>query len=366
MSLFHNAYHNKKVLVTGNTGFKGSWITVWLLELGAEVYGISDQIPTRPSHFEAAHLSKKIEYFELDICHLERVQKTIQKIQPDFLFHLAAQPLVRLSYEDPVTTLNTNIIGTANILEALRVSNHPCNAVMITSDKCYDNVEWTWGYRETDALGGKDPYSASKGAAELVIKTYVYSYFSNPQSNIRVAVGRAGNVIGGGDWAQDRVVPDCITAWSQGDVGEIRNPVSTRPWQHVLEPLSGYLTLGQQLAENSKLNGAPFNFGPSSNQNFTVAQLIDEMQHYWPNAQWKDVSTPDNVHEANLLKLCCDKALHLLNWMPTLDFQETVRLTVEWYRHYYQHTNHDIFPFTRQQITEYTETAIRRGAKWTK
>jgi len=362
--LFQGIYKNKKVLVTGNTGFKGSWLIAWLLQLGTEAFGISNGIPTQPSHFESARLDQKIQYFEADICDLEQVKKIIQEVQPDFVFHLAAQSLVRLSYDDPIQTLTTNIIGSAHILEALRQVNHPCNVVMITSDKCYDNVEWTWGYRETDALGGKDPYSASKGGAEFVIKTYAHSYFSDQNSPIKVAVGRAGNVIGGGDWAKDRIVPDCMRTWSQNQSVEIRNPVSTRPWQHVLEPLSGYLVLGQKLAENSKLNGEAFNFGPNPNQNYSVAHLIEEMQKHWSDGSWKDISNPENPHEANLLKLCCDKALHTLDWKSVMDFEETIRYTVDWYRHYYENPNEDIYGFTRTQIEEYTHLAKKRGLSW--
>lgn len=365
MALFNNVYQNKKVLVTGNTGFKGSWLSAWLLQLGAKVHGISDRIPTVPSHFEEAKLAEQIHYLEVDVCDFDSVQQALVQIQPDFVFHLAAQPLVRLSYAEPLQTLKTNMMGTANILEVLRLIQHPCNAVMITSDKCYDNVEWTWGYRETDALGGKDPYSASKGGAELVIKTYAYSYFADAKSPVKVAVGRAGNVIGGGDWAPDRIVPDCMKSWSKSQKVEIRSPHATRPWQHVLEPLSGYLVLGQKLAENPTLNSEPFNFGPNANQNFTVAELIEEMKKHWSKAEWKDVSDPDQVHEANLLKLCCDKALHTLGWMSTLEFEETIRFTVEWYKYYYESPNLNTLELTLSQISEYTHIAQKRGLLWT-
>jgi CDP-glucose 4,6-dehydratase len=367
LSLLKNIYHNKKVLVTGNTGFKGSWLTAWLLELGAEVYGMSNGIPTNPAHFKVARLNEHIHHFDADIRNSELVNKIIHQVQPDFVFHLAAQALVRLSYREPLNTLNTNIMGTAHILEALRSMEHPCNAVIITSDKCYDNVEWTWGYRENDSLGGKDPYSASKGAAELVIRTYANSYFADKNSPVKIVSARAGNVIGGGDWAEDRIVPDCMKAWSQKKVVEIRSPGATRPWQHVLEPLSGYLSLGERLAANSALNGESFNFGPSADQNHTVGELIEAMEQHWKNIQWKDVSgTEKQVYEAGLLKLCCDKALSLLNWKPALNFQETVRLTVNWYRNYYEQPEADIFMFTRKQIKEYVTAAQDREVAWTK
>ncbi len=361
---FRNSYHSKKVLITGNTGFKGAWLTAWLLGLKANVYGLSLDIPTNPSHFVAARLKQKIDHFQQDICQLDSTKAIIREIKPDFVFHLAAQPLVRLSYQDPQQTLMTNIMGTANILESLRTLNHPCHAIIITSDKCYDNVEWLWGYRETDALGGKDPYSASKGAAELVIKTYVNSYFAEPESLVKVAIGRAGNVVGGGDWAVDRLLPDCVAAWANGKSVEIRNPQSTRPWQHVLEPLSGYLALGQQLAENHQLNGEPFNFGPSANQNLTVAEVLEEMAQYWPKSQWNSVSE-SRIYEARVLKLCCDKARYSLNWKPTLTFKETIGMTMAWYRHYYENPDADIWDLTQKQIENYTELAVNQAQGWT-
>ena len=362
--LFKDIYKNKKILVTGNTGFKGSWLTAWLLELKADVYGISINIPTNPSHFGKAGLGQKINHFEADICDLEQVIKIISEVKPDFVFHLAAQPLVRLSYEQPILTITTNILGSANILEALRKVNSPCNVVMITSDKSYDNVEWVWGYRESDDLGGKDPYSASKAGAEMAIKTYAHAFFRSVSSKVKVAVGRAGNVIGGGDWASDRIIPDCIRAWSQNLCADIRNSSSTRPWQHVLEPLSGYLLLGQKLAEDANLNGEAFNFGPNPNQNHSVEQLILEMKKHWTDSNWKKVSIEDQSHEANMLKLCCDKALHEISWRPVMSFEETVNYTIKWYMHYYQKPNKNIFDFTRNQIESYVELATMRKLAW--
>jgi CDP-glucose 4,6-dehydratase len=253
-----------------------------------------------------------------------------------------------------------------NILESLKQVNHPCCAIMITSDKCYDNVEWIWGYRETDALGGKDPYSASKGAAELIIKTYAHSFFNKSESNITVASARAGNVIGGGDWAQDRIVPDCVTAWSERINAKVRNLTPTRPWQHVLEPLSGYLLLGQKLFENPKINGEPFNFGPNANQNYTVGELVKEMQKNWPLTGVDVIPDPtEQKKEATLLKLCCDKAFHFLGWQPTLDFKETVKFTIDWYRKYYSQ-DEDIFDVTHQQIEKYVQLALARQQVWVK
>lgn len=361
--LFGDIYRNKKVLVTGNTGFKGSWLSVWLLKLGAQVYGLSDGIPTQPSHFAAGALKERITYVEKDIRSPDDVKNVIEKIRPDFVFHLAAQSLVRVSYTDPAGTVETNVIGTLNVLEALRQVNHPCRAVMITSDKCYDNVEWIWGYRETDALGGKDPYSASKGAAELLIRTYANSFYNKEESNVKVSSVRAGNVIGGGDWAKDRIVPDCIKAWSEGKPVIVRNLNATRPWQHVLEPLSGYLRVGQKLSEDPGLNGEPFNFGPPADQNYSVGELIKQMQKSWLGTRVEVLREDKDVKEATLLKLCCDKALHILGWKANMNFQETVKLTVDWYKTYYDKKK-DVFNMTCGQIDDYVRMAQERNLVW--
>jgi CDP-glucose 4,6-dehydratase len=365
---YSNVYKGKKVIVTGNTGFKGAWLTTWLLELGATVVGISNEIPTSPySLFEELALDKQINYIQEDIRNGEAIKQIFLAQSPDFVFHLAAQPIVIKSYTDPVDTMTTNIIGTVNILEALRSLQNECVAVMITSDKCYDNVEWMWGYKETDRLGGKDPYSASKGAAELMIKTYYHSYFSKPDSKIKLTAVRAGNVIGGGDWADRRIVPDCINAWINNEVVEIRSPQSTRPWQHVLEPLSGYLLAGKCLYENSSLNGEAFNFGPNSDQNKTVLELIDALAQVWGNTQNDNlykVIPPPTFHEAGLLKLNCDKALHLLSWKPVMNFKETTSLTTLWYKKFA--TNRvEMYSYTVNQIKQYASLANNRGLIWT-
>ncbi len=362
--MFTDIYKGKKVLVTGATGFKGSWLVAWLLEMGAEVSGFSIDIPTEPSHFSALKLDTKINHRFGDVSEPEAFCSFYNEIKPDIVFHLAAQPLVRKSYHDPVETFSTNVMGTAHVLEAIRLAGMPVAAVMITSDKCYDNVEWEWGYRETDALGGKDPYSASKGAAEIVIKTYYHSYFKN-QQDIRIASTRAGNVIGGGDWADDRLVPDCVKAWSTGGDVEIRSPKSTRPWQHVLEPLSGYLLLGQHLLISDKLNGEPFNFGPDPSSNYTVIELLSSLQKHWGIADKEhyQINPADrNFHEAGLLKLSCDKALAQLAWQPTLDFEETSRFTALWYKNFY--AGEDTEKLTSQQIKEYARLAGERDRVW--
>ena len=358
-------FKGANVLVTGHTGFKGGWLTLWLKHLGANVSGVSLGVPTEPSLFNTAQLQEQIDDHRLDIRDQDALKKLILKLQPDFVFHLAAQPLVRSSYENPIETISTNTLGTANVLDALRTLVKPVVAIMITSDKAYDNVEWVWGYRETDKLGGKDPYSASKGMAELVIRTFVESFFNSPHSNVSIGIVRAGNVIGGGDWAVDRIVPDCMRAWSNNEMVNIRSPDATRPWQHVLEPLSGYLCLAAALVQDSNKHGEAYNFGPPANQNYSVRLLIDEMAKYWKNIRWNDTSqSEEHLHEAGLLKLNCDKALFDLEWTPSLQFEETVRMTAEWYKAFYENNTDSMYEFSLSQIMEYTKLANERGLGW--
>jgi CDP-glucose 4,6-dehydratase len=364
MQIFEN-FKDKKVLITGHTGFKGSWLSIWMKMLGADVYGVSLDIPSSPSHFKTADLSGQVEDLRLDICDAESISALVQKIQPDFVFHLAAQALVRSSYESPVETMMTNAIGSANLLNSLRQLNKPVVSIMITSDKAYDNVEWVWGYRETDRLGGKDPYSASKGMAELAIKSFVESYFSSNNSNVKVGIARAGNVIGGGDWAYDRIVPDCMKSWADNKAVDIRNPMSTRPWQHVLEPLSGYLVLANDLYNDGVNHGQPYNFGPLSDQNHPVKDLINEMGKHWSYVRWNDISeSKEHLHEAGLLKLNCEKSMLDLHWQPVLTFEETVKMTVEWYKFFYQNQGESMMDFSTQQIVKYTQLATRRKLQW--
>ena len=354
----------KTVLVTGHTGFKGSWLTAWLKELGANVVGVALNPPTEPSHFSAAHLAEEIVDLRIDIRNQLDLENAVISAQPDFVFHLAAQALVRRSYEDPLETWQTNVLGTLHLLEALRKLDKPCAAVIITSDKCYDNVEWVWGYRETDAMGGPDPYSASKGAAELAIKSHIKSYFPKETSKIRIASARAGNVIGGGDWAADRIVPDCVKAWSTDNLVELRNPYSTRPWQHVMEPLSGYLSLAIALSHRPELHGEPFNFGPQAQQNHSVLELVKQMALHWEKVRWQDISAAiAGPYESGLLKLNCDKSLHYLQWYAVMGFEDTVRMTAEWYRAYYQQSA-QIFSTTNAQIAAYTAIAKQHGLAW--
>jgi CDP-glucose 4,6-dehydratase len=365
--MFNNIYRDKKVLVTGHTGFKGAWLTTWLLKLGAKVVGISKDIPTTPSIFEELKLESKIKHYQEDIRDLSKMSEIVSREKPEFLFHLAAQPIVSTSYSDPIETISSNVMGTANVLEALKVSNHKCTAIIITSDKAYDNVEQVWGYKEEDKMGGKDIYSGSKGAAELIIKSYYHSFFKKDDCNIKLAIGRAGNVIGGGDWAKDRIVVDCMQAWSDGEIVEIRAPKATRPWQHVLEPLSGYLNLGQVLYENDNLHGEAFNFGPRAEQNHTVVELLIDLSKYW---DFKDVNdayeVTDNIpfHEAGLLKLNCDKALFHMKWQANMEYKDTIRFTSEWYFDFYK-SDKNIQDKTLEQISEYENMAKQKGLKWT-
>lgn len=365
--MFGNIYKDKKVLITGHTGFKGSWLTVWLINLGAKVVGISKDIPTEPSMFKELALEGKITHYNEDIRNLDAIQKIFQEEEADFLFHLAAQPIVSTSYSDPIETISSNVMGTANVLHALKEINNKCTAIIITSDKAYDNVEQIWGYKENDQMGGKDIYSGSKGAAELIIKSYYHSFFKNKESNVKLSIARAGNVIGGGDWAKDRIVVDCMQNWSEGKTVEIRSPNATRPWQHVLEPLSGYLNLGQVLHEDKSLHGEGYNFGPRAEQNRTVEDLLIDLSKYWDYKNASDsYEVTDNIpfHEAGLLKLNCDKALGSLNWQATLEYKDTIRFTSEWYYDFYK-TKTNMYDKTVEQITEFEQLAKNRDLLWT-
>lgn len=359
-------FKGKKVLITGHTGFKGAWLTAWLLDEGAIIYGVSDEIPTVPSMFEVLNLRDRIHDYRIDLRNLEDIKKIMDKVRPDFIFHLAAQPIVSVSYKDPVKTFSTNVIGTMNILECLRTIYWKCTTIIITSDKCYDNVEWVWGYKENDALGGKDVYSGSKGAAELVFKSYFHSFFSKQDCPVRVASARAGNVIGGGDWALDRIVPDCMRAWSQNEIVKIRCPQSTRPWQHVLEPLSGYLNLAVELSKNIAYHGESFNFGPKSEYNRTVLDLLTDLSKRWNFINMnKAYEVTDNLpfHEAGLLKLNCDKALFYFKWMASLDYEQLIHFTGDWYYTYYK-DNVDMYQYTINQIKEYKNIAKSKNILW--
>ena len=339
MEGLQKTYSGKRVLVTGHTGFKGSWLCEWLLSLGAEVYGFALPPPTKPSLFNQLKLSGRMKAdIRGDIRDLKSVLSVVRRARPDFVFHLAAQPLVRYSYAHPIETFDANVMGTANLLEAVRIwsrklaSGRTCSVICVTTDKVYENNEKGRPFKESDPFGGYDPYSASKGACEIVISSYRRSFFNAPANPVWVASARAGNVIGGGDWAKDRIVPDCMRALGRGEPIPVRNKVSTRPWQHVLEPLGGYLALGAALA--SRRNFADycsgFNFGPTPAANRTVKDLVVEVLKSF-RGKWIDKSDPNAVHEAGLLNLDIRKARKVLGWKPRWDFETTVRNTVEWY-----------------------------------
>lgn len=364
MVMFNNVYKGRKIVVTGHTGFKGTWLTRWLGMLGAEVMGISDGVPTDPSMFDILDIQHEIHHRVIDIRNPVLLNEAIQGFEPDYVFHLAAQAIVSTSYADPIGTISTNVLGTAHVLDAIRQLKNPCTAVIITSDKCYENVEWEWGYRETDHLGGKDIYSASKGAAEVIFHAYFHSFFER-RTDICIASARAGNVIGGGDWAKDRIIADSVRSWSTGKPVKIRSPDATRPWQHVLEPLSGYLWLGAKLRSDAKLNGESFNFGPRAEQSRRVVDLIaDVFDHWKADFDCYEITGDIPFHEAALLKLNCDKALFHLRWEPTLSYDECVQMVGEWYASYYLRAR-DVRSLTEQQIGRYMELATKRGSRWT-
>ena len=360
--IFNNAFKNKKVVITGNTGFKGSWLSQWLVQLGAKVYGISKDIPTSPSLFESLKLKEKISHNIIDIRNYNVLNNKIKEIAPDYVFHLAAQAIVSESYSNPLETFSSNVMGTANVLEALKNIDNECVTIVVTSDKCYDNVEWQWGYRETDAIGGKDIYSGSKGAAELVFKSFYNSFFLKNHTNIKLASARAGNVIGGGDWAKERIVPDCFRAWNLKKPVSLRQPMATRPWQFVLEPLSGYLLLAFKLQKDQKLNGESYNFGPFSYNNQSVLELLKDLSKYWDFNDFEpfNINKKTLYNEAGLLKLNCDKALLDLKWTPTLNYDELIEFTGSWYKDFFLENN-KIDAKTIEQIIKYQSLANQRN-----
>ncbi len=364
-AIFGGAFGGKRVLVTGHTGFKGSWLTAWLLDLGAEVCGYSRDVPTTPSLFAQAGLERRIDHVVGDVRDTARFLATLRRFRPDFVFHLAAQAIVSASYKDPLETISTNVLGTASVLQGLREVDWPCTAVIITSDKCYENVEWPWGYRETDRLGGKDVYSASKGAAEIVFHAFYHSFLKTPGA-VRLVTSRAGNVIGGGDWAADRIVADCMRAWLADEQVAIRSPAATRPWQHVLEPLSGYLTLAAVLAGAPDLHGESYNFGPRAEQNTRVVDLLQDLAVIWGHgdpARSFEITGNIPFHEAGLLKLSCDKALLDLRWESNLSYAECVDFTGGWYREVLRE-GADAGEVTTRQTRRYEELALQRRRVW--
>lgn len=349
-------YNKKKVLITGHTGFKGAWLTQILLTWGADVVGVSLPPNTEPNLFSILGLEKKIKNYFSDIQDLEKMREIFKAEKPEIVFHLAAQPIVRTSYDDPIGTFSTNVMGTAHILEVIKEIGCVKSVIIITTDKVYENKEWHYAYRENDALGGHDPYSSSKAAADIVANSYIQSFF-NPNDfgvkhNTLVAIARAGNVIGGGDWAEYRLIPDVIKAIYHTDTHvEIRNPESVRPWQHVLEPLSGYLMLAQELHQKKVLMSGAWNFGPNNDSFVSVRALAEGAKEILGKGEY--VISPDTTkHEATLLKLDINKAIALLGWKPTLSFKQTLDLTFTWYKNYYEKSE-DVVVFTNQQINTF-------------
>ena len=362
--LFRGFYRGRRVFVTGHTGFKGSWLSLWLTELGADVFGYALGIPTKPSLFECCGLSRKMESDYADIRDIVKLKKVLKKAKPEVVFHLAAQSLVRHSYLEPVETYSTNVIGTVNLLEACRSTPSVRSIIVITSDKCYENNGLNSGYKETDRLGGYDPYSNSKGCSELVVSAYRNSFF-NPaeykKHRLVVASARAGNVIGGGDWGEDRLLPDCFRSLMKGEIIKIRNPKAIRPWQYVLEPLRGYLLLGVKIFREGISFGGGWNFGPVPHGVVPVGKMADQIVKAWDAGEWENV--PDaqakSLHEAEVLTLNIRKAKNKLGWRPVLTMSQTVKMTAEWYKHFYRYSS-GMLEFSIRQIRNYERILMKK------
>ena len=349
--MYKNIYAGKRVFLTGHTGFKGSWLALWLTSLGAKVCGYSLAPNTNPSMFKVLDIEHKIEKSIFgDILDEKTLERAISEFQPDIVFHLAAQPLVRLSYREPILTYKTNVIGTLNVLEMAKRCKSVKAFVNITTDKCYENKEVNRGYKEDEPMGGYDMYSSSKGCVEIMSSSFRRSFLQE-EGTYAMATARAGNVIGGGDWAEDRLIPDCVRYINAGEKIEIRNPIAVRPWQHVLEPLSGYLLLGQKLLEGGKKYAEGFNFGPNKDSVLRVAEVAEKACKYYGQGEVV-IHKRDNLHEANLLMLNIEKAEKVLGWTPTYTADDAVKNTIEWYKHFYA-KDVDMYEFTMNQIKEY-------------
>ena len=345
---FFREFRGKKILISGHSGLKGSWLSLWLNYLGANVYGISNNFKTNQTNFKNFKMKKNIQNFNIDIRNFDKLNKVIRKIKPDFIFHFAAQSLVGASYKNPIYNFETNFNGTLNLLEVLRLSNFNCISILITSDKSYRNFEIKRGYVENDILGGDDPYSASKASAEFVINSYFKSFLEY-KKNIRIAVCRAGNVIGGGDWSNDRLIPDIMKSIYKNKKVKLRNQNSTRPWQHVLDVLNGYMILANKLKKNKRFNGQVFNFGPPKNSNYKVLDVVREISKNWNKLRWEFSNR--SYHESTLLKLNSNKSLKLLKWKNKLGFKEVIKLVTDWYKCLYE--KKDIYNFSINQIKNF-------------
>lgn len=358
-------WKDKSVLVTGHTGFKGSWLSLWLKRLGAQVIGYSLAPPTNPNMFEAIGLGQDMDSRIADVRDLKNLRSVIEEVRPEVIFHLAAQPIVGYSFRHPVETMSINIMGTVNVLEAAKCSQSVRAIVVVTSDKCYENKEWVWGYRESDTLGGHDPYSASKACAELVTSSFRQSYFSEKGASggcviPGTATVRSGNVIGGGDWAEDRLVPDLMRALIESKTFEVRSPNSVRPWQHVLEPLRGYIQLAEKLLQYPLRFSEPWNFGPPEDQEKTVSEVVHLAQALWGGSTPPEKRKRSRYKETKYLKLDASKARSRLAWRPVLDFESSIRWTVDWYRKFRE--GHDMREFTESQVDAYVEICQQQTA----
>lgn len=343
-------FKNKKVLITGNTGFKGSWLSLWMSYYGANVLGISKNYLPSPSNFKILGLDKKIQFKKIDIRDSKKILKVIKNFKPDFIFHLAAEALVKRAYENPKKTWETNTFGTINVLDSINQLKHSVVAVIITSDKVYKNFELNRGYHEKDILGGNDPYSASKAAADQATQSYI-SCELKKKKNIKIAIARAGNVIGGGDWADNRIIPDCVKNWSKKKTVTIRSPNSTRPWQHVLDVLFGYITLAIKLKKDKKINGEAFNFGPRPEKNREVIKVVKEMQNFWPSSKIK-IKENKKLKESKLLQLNSKKAHINLQWKCLMNLKQAIINTINWYKEYYTNPK-NLLIFSVNQIKKY-------------
>ena len=370
---FNNFYQDKKVLVTGHTGFKGAWLSQWLLDLGAQVVGLSQSKTGKETLYNQLGLEKEIEHQIADIRDSSSIKKIIEQTQPDLLFHLAAQPLVIDSYKDPIDTYAANVMGTVNVLDGLRGLDKICSSVFVTTDKCYENKGWTYGYRENDPLGGHDPYSSSKACAEIAVNSFRQSFFnSNTPGLIGVASGRSGNVIGGGDWAENRLIPDCVRSLCAKEPIVVRNPAAIRPWQHVLESVSGYLVLAKRVHELLELQVdyedlnevcSAFNFGPGIEDVRCVRDCVEEILKHWPG-EWRHDSEVVKLHEAHLLSLNIEKAHKILNWQPVWSFRDTIAHTVQWYRQVCE-AKESPKDLILSQISKYVDNAGTQKKSWT-
>lgn len=353
MGLNTDFWKDKPVLITGHTGFKGTWLAIWLHELGAKVAGYALEPPTTPSIFNLTGIGQVITSYEGDVRDLEQLKSIIRKQRPEIVFHMAAQPLVRESYANPLETYEINVMGTANLLETIRENANVKAVVNITTDKCYENNEWLWGYRENEPLGGFDPYSSSKACSELVTAAYRRSFFqSDSGSKTAIASARAGNVIGGGDWAKDRLVPDCIRAWLDQKPVSIRYPHAVRPWQHVLDPLYGYLTLAENLYLQGQKFAEAWNFGPNEENATSVRNMVETLAKFWGDDAMLEIDPDESLHEANYLKLDCSKARSRLNWHPQWDLTTALGKTIDWYKTY-QLNPEDLLEKSLEQIVDY-------------